>query len=152
LCSYQRGPKGDSNITAQLDIRHHAVQEIIATLGIRKFVPTWFPICLQTHKTHNNHIFHHSCFDDMMTRVIISCSTLWLVMKVSIFWPRNKMTEWHHMISPKKNKTRTISWQIKLQELCSGILRASYWLIFCQKGKQCISVHSDNQKTVMCTS
>ena len=54
-------------IAVQLGIGHHAVQEMIATLGFRKFVLVGFLFRLWGNRKMHTWMCHHSCVNNMLS-------------------------------------------------------------------------------------
>lgn len=91
---------------------------------------------------------------------ITCCQGLWFTVQhhdwwrkqVPPFWSRNdRAWYWSHNIS-KIRRPELYPYLAKLWKMSSGMLRDAYWLIFCQRANyQCGLLHTNTEKTVMCT-
>jgi hypothetical protein len=59
-------------ISAQLGVGQHAVQEMVEFWDIGMFVPVGFPVCIHRSTERYAEMRHHSCFDSMLSKRVTS--------------------------------------------------------------------------------
>ena len=119
---------------AETGIRHHAIQEIVESLGYWKIFAQCFLYCWQRSTN-----FSEKCFlivagtyavkgNSFLHSILVGDKSCWHYCDPETKW---QIMVWHHTILLTKKKPKQSPQPSRPWQLSSGLLKDAYWLNFC---------------------